>query len=46
LSGVPAAQVGDVIERLVRAREAGQDLLAAALQIAAERDQASQAAAA
>ena len=45
LGPIPASEIADVVERLVHAHEAGQDLAAAALSIAAERDQTSQAAA-
>jgi len=45
LSAIPATEIGEVVERLARARDAGQDLIDTARQIAAERDQSNQAAA-
>ncbi|MFI5266188.1 MAG: ferredoxin--nitrite reductase [Chloroflexota bacterium] len=45
LTSVPASEISEVVERLVHAHEAGQDLTATALDIAAERDQTRQAAA-
>jgi len=38
LNAIPAEELPDVVEQLVRAHEAGQDLVKAALEIAAERE--------
>ena len=45
LSAIPATEIGEVVERLARAHDAGQDLIDTARQIAAERDHNDQAAA-